>query len=90
MRLLLLRAHRLNIDILVVAPFHEPCAAEMTAMLGCWAATKDSMSVGPCAAAAQGLFACMRTVVRNLTYQSRRVDSQYIVARKDTATPASN
>ncbi|KZV70504.1 hypothetical protein PENSPDRAFT_752560 [Peniophora sp. CONT] len=44
------------------APFHEPCAAEMTAMLGCWAATKDSMSVGPCAQAAQGLFACMRTV----------------------------
>lgn len=52
-----------DIDALGVAPFHEPCAAEMTAMLGCWAATKDSMSVGACASAAQGLFACMRTVV---------------------------
>jgi hypothetical protein len=35
-------------------------------MLGCWAATTDHMSTGPCADHAKSLYACMRTVVRML------------------------
>ena len=33
-------------------------------MLGCWAATKDVKSIGPCRDHAQALFECMRTAVR--------------------------
>ncbi|ETW85472.1 hypothetical protein HETIRDRAFT_44209 [Heterobasidion irregulare TC 32-1] len=37
------------------------CAPELAQMLGCWAATKDHLSVDKCASAATTLFECMRT-----------------------------
>ena len=40
------------------------CAPELAQMLGCWAATKDHLSVDKCASAATTLFECMRTTVR--------------------------
>ncbi|KIM80865.1 hypothetical protein PILCRDRAFT_72687 [Piloderma croceum F 1598] len=37
------------------------CGAQLATMLGCWAATNDLHSRGPCTEAAQDLFHCMRT-----------------------------
>jgi len=37
------------------------CAVQLAAMLGCWAATNDLASAGPCSETAQALFECMRT-----------------------------
>ncbi|KAF8964003.1 hypothetical protein BDZ97DRAFT_1653227 [Flammula alnicola] len=37
------------------------CAPQLTAMLACWAAEGDLMSVGTCQTHAQDLFHCMRT-----------------------------
>jgi hypothetical protein len=36
-----------------------PCAPELTAMLTCWAAHNDKMSVGQCADTAKALEMCM-------------------------------
>jgi hypothetical protein len=40
------------------------CGPQLASMLGCWAATKDVKSIGPCREHAQALFECMRTAVR--------------------------
>ena len=40
------------------------CGPQLASMLGCWAATKDVKSLGPCRDHAQSLFECMRTAVR--------------------------
>ncbi|GLB35325.1 hypothetical protein LshimejAT787_0208900 [Lyophyllum shimeji] len=40
---------------------HNMCGTQLAAMLGCWAATNDLASTGPCQQAAQALFQCMRT-----------------------------
>ncbi|KAI0029831.1 hypothetical protein K488DRAFT_55528 [Vararia minispora EC-137] len=40
----------------------QPCAIQLASMLGCWAATSDVMSTGPCAGSAEALFNCMRTL----------------------------
>jgi hypothetical protein len=40
------------------------CGPQLASMLGCWAATKDVKSIGPCRDHAQALFECMRTAVR--------------------------
>ncbi|KAF8201499.1 hypothetical protein BJ912DRAFT_1019448 [Pholiota molesta] len=37
------------------------CAPQLTAMLSCWAATSDVMSVDACKTTANDLFQCMRT-----------------------------
>ncbi|PCH38339.1 hypothetical protein WOLCODRAFT_149278 [Wolfiporia cocos MD-104 SS10] len=37
------------------------CGAPLAAMLGCWAASGDIHSAGPCRDAAQALYECMRT-----------------------------
>ncbi|EIW85255.1 hypothetical protein CONPUDRAFT_79919 [Coniophora puteana RWD-64-598 SS2] len=42
------------------APPTNLCAGQLSAMLGCWAATKDLHNTGTCAQAAQDLFHCMR------------------------------
>jgi hypothetical protein len=42
------------------------CAPQLTAMLSCWAATSDVMSVDACKTTANDLFQCMRTTVREL------------------------
>ncbi|KAL6309124.1 hypothetical protein BKA93DRAFT_724450 [Sparassis latifolia] len=38
-----------------------PCYVQLSAMLGCWAATSDLHSAGPCQDAARALYDCMRT-----------------------------
>ncbi|KZV90441.1 hypothetical protein EXIGLDRAFT_720369 [Exidia glandulosa HHB12029] len=40
---------------------YTPCAAQLVAMLGCWASSGDKRSMGVCADAAAALHACMRT-----------------------------
>lgn len=42
------------------------CAAELSNMLGCWAATGDVLASNECQAAAETLFQCMRTAVSAL------------------------
>ncbi|KAG7092255.1 hypothetical protein E1B28_008619 [Marasmius oreades] len=42
-------------------PVNTMCGAQLSAMLGCWAATGDTHSVSTCQNAAQALFHCMRT-----------------------------
>ncbi|KIK03846.1 hypothetical protein K443DRAFT_676500 [Laccaria amethystina LaAM-08-1] len=37
------------------------CAPQLSAMLGCWAATDDIHSIGKCREDAEKLFQCMRT-----------------------------
>lgn len=44
------------------------CAPQLSAMLGCWAATNDIHSIGKCQEDAEKLFQCMRTTVRHLPY----------------------
>ncbi|KAF8803544.1 hypothetical protein BYT27DRAFT_7109386 [Phlegmacium glaucopus] len=47
------------------------CAPQLTAMLGCWAATKDYHSVRDCQRHAQDLYQCMRTTpMPKKTHQS--------------------
>ncbi|KDR73455.1 hypothetical protein GALMADRAFT_251126 [Galerina marginata CBS 339.88] len=36
------------------------CAPQLTAMLACWAASQDVMSVGQCKDSAEDLYKCMR------------------------------
>lgn len=43
------------------------CGPQLASMLGCWAATKDVKSIGPCREHAEALFECMRTAVRSLS-----------------------
>lgn len=57
------------------------CSLQLTAMLGCWAATGDIHSKTACQETAQALFHCMRTTVsfRKVTYHGelmRRLCSQ--------------
>ncbi|KAF9066884.1 hypothetical protein BDP27DRAFT_1329921 [Rhodocollybia butyracea] len=37
------------------------CAPQLTALLGCWAASNDLQSVNACRDTAQSLFHCMKT-----------------------------
>ncbi|PWN26938.1 hypothetical protein BDZ90DRAFT_261187 [Jaminaea rosea] len=54
----------MKIRQLKVRPKHEaatsPCAAELAAMLACWASTHDTANAGACRDAAKGLQNCMR------------------------------
>ncbi|KIK59657.1 hypothetical protein GYMLUDRAFT_44093 [Collybiopsis luxurians FD-317 M1] len=43
------------------AKINVMCQPQLTAMLGCWAASDDLHSVGACRDAAQDLFHCMKT-----------------------------
>ncbi|KAF8162985.1 hypothetical protein B0H34DRAFT_303202 [Crassisporium funariophilum] len=43
------------------APNNVMCATQLSAMLGCWAASGDLHSVEQCKVAADTLFNCMRT-----------------------------
>ncbi|ORY87055.1 mitochondrial ribosomal protein subunit Mrp10 [Protomyces lactucae-debilis] len=56
---------RLNLARLKVRPPKEknagPCAAEMAAMLGCWASHGDNPNAAECAAFATNLKRCMAT-----------------------------
>lgn len=47
------------------------CGPQLASMLGCWAATKDVKSIGPCREHAETLFECMRTAVRFSPLASR-------------------
>ncbi|KAI0003267.1 hypothetical protein BJV74DRAFT_812639 [Russula compacta] len=57
----------MQIKKLKVRPQKAPpvvlCGPQLASMLGCWAATKDVKSIGPCREHAQALFECMRTAV---------------------------
>jgi hypothetical protein len=62
------------------------CGPELASMLGCWAATKDVKSLGPCGEHAQALFNCMRTAVRPLptfcfSFPSRELTKYYPCAQ---------
>ncbi|KAH7930846.1 hypothetical protein BV22DRAFT_1078162 [Leucogyrophana mollusca] len=47
------------------------CQAQLTSMLGCWAATDDILSRSQCKEAAEALFQCMRTTpVRGKQHRS--------------------
>ncbi|KAF9818905.1 hypothetical protein IEO21_02443 [Rhodonia placenta] len=37
------------------------CGVQLASMLGCWAASGDTHSVGPCQESAKALYECMRT-----------------------------
>ncbi|THV06518.1 hypothetical protein K435DRAFT_711327 [Dendrothele bispora CBS 962.96] len=43
------------------AAVNTMCGAQLTTMLGCWAATNDLHSTNACRDTAQALFHCMRT-----------------------------
>lgn len=62
------KAPRLNLQKLKVRPRKEknagPCAAEMAAMLGCWASHGDDPDAAECAAFASNLKTCMNDSVR--------------------------
>ncbi|KAI0262911.1 hypothetical protein BC834DRAFT_889629 [Gloeopeniophorella convolvens] len=55
----------MQIKKLKVRPQKNPpvvlCGPHLASMLGCWAATKDMRSLGPCQSHAQALYDCMRT-----------------------------
>lgn len=60
------------------------CGPQLASMLGCWAATKDVKSIGPCREHAEALFECMRTAVRSPSAFSfvsqHRTDKSYSCA----------
>lgn len=72
------KAPRLNLDRLKVRPRKDknagPCAAEMAAMLGCWASHGDNPDAPQCANFAQNLKTCMNNSVRqnNMIYAARK------------------
>lgn len=61
------KAPRLNLAKLKVRPRKDknagPCAAEMAAMLGCWASHGDNPDASQCAAFATNLKTCMNDSV---------------------------
>lgn len=60
MVLMMSRAHK------VTAKQTAMCTQQLSAMLGCWAASGDLHNVGECSQTAQDLFQCMRTTVCTL------------------------
>ncbi|CCG82694.1 Uncharacterized protein C24C9.13c [Taphrina deformans PYCC 5710] len=62
------KAPRLNLQKLKVRPRKEknagPCAAEMAAMLGCWASHGDNPDAAQCASFANNLKTCMNDSTR--------------------------
>ena len=61
------KAPRLNLKRLKVRPRKDqnagPCAAEMAAMLGCWASQGDDPNAAQCSKFAESLKVCMSTSV---------------------------
>lgn len=49
----------------------QPCALELTAMLGCWASAGDLASAGACKESAKKLHECMMKPVRPLRLPSQ-------------------
>ncbi|KAF8520197.1 hypothetical protein BU17DRAFT_47080 [Hysterangium stoloniferum] len=60
-------------------PPPNPCAIELSAMLGCWASTKDILSKNGCAEAAKMLHECMRTTPMQRRMQAPTIN--YHLAR---------
>ncbi|KAK9898754.1 hypothetical protein P389DRAFT_193773 [Cystobasidium minutum MCA 4210] len=58
-----------------------PCAAELSAMLGCWAQSNDKMNAGACASAAQALEKCMATSMAGRRGKVRKPTINYHLAR---------
>ncbi|KIJ44157.1 hypothetical protein M422DRAFT_208457 [Sphaerobolus stellatus SS14] len=58
-----------------------PCSTELIAMLGCWSATGDALSVEPtkCADVAKALHDCMKTAPRH--HRQHRPSINYHLAR---------
>ncbi|KAF7773262.1 hypothetical protein Agabi119p4_5429 [Agaricus bisporus var. burnettii] len=55
------------------------CAPQLADMLGCWAAYRDTQSIGPCKNSAEALFHCMRTTP--MPKKSHRPTINYHLAR---------
>ncbi|EGN96003.1 hypothetical protein SERLA73DRAFT_185486 [Serpula lacrymans var. lacrymans S7.3] len=77
-----------SIPKLKVRPRKNPtvnlCATQLSAMLGCWAATSDLASTSACKQAAEDLFHCMRTTP--MRGKQHRSSINYHLARLNKKT----